>query len=97
MSIIEWIKEKTSPEAKLLRLQKEVEKEEAKAKLAEMELPLLKRKKEANKFILARDKAKKEIRDDRMQACKDRLKKMDSGLSGESFKIKSPSDRIFNN
>jgi len=97
MGILDWLKEQTSPEAKLRRMEAQVKREEAKAALAKAELPLLIRKDQAQSIIKKRDDCRQTIRDKKMSAFKSRLKKMNEASNFGSPKLKSPSDRLYKN
>ena len=95
MSIIEWIKKQTSPEAKLMRLEREVQKKELEAKLARDELPLLIRKDQAASIINKRNAVKQGIRDKKTAAAKERLKKLDKTFNFSPPKLKTLSQRVY--
>jgi len=102
MGFIEWFREKTSSQAKLNRLEREVEREEAKAAFAKAQLPLLIRKDQAQAIIDKRDACKKVIRDKRMAKFKtvlgkmnDNLKKNNDKSSFGNLKLKTPSDSLY--
>jgi len=92
MSIIDWIKEYSSHEAKLKRLALKVEREEKKAKYAEKEKELLERKRIASHIVAEKDSIKHAIRTEKAAKLKGMLPKP---KPSSGFKLKTPSDRVF--
>lgn len=103
MKIFEWIKKQSSPEAKLLRLQKEVSRKQRDAKFAAAELPLLLEKDKALEVINKRRDMKKEIRRKQLERLNPEGKKtFGNGFNlpklkdpGSQVRIKTPLDRVY--
>ena len=94
MGFIDWLKKISSPETKLKRLERKVERDELKASYAKAELPLLIRKDQAETIINKRDLVRRGLLNKKLKKINQKLNKP-SSVFNNNLKLKTPEDRIF--
>lgn len=85
MNIFKWVEFQLGPEAKLRRLEKEVQRKELAAEFAKKELPLLIKKDQALTVINQRDKVKQSVRAKQMDRMQPRANQI----------AKTPTQRVY--